>query len=120
MNHNELAIQRLVHVQLDHTNAESHGRCKRSCSVFQGVCGSAVAEKRDKIVPDVSKEPNYLACSSATKSELVILIRKGDSIFAQIDIDSHEFDAFDAQMIAEVRKVAEWLARAYADRRGNP
>lgn len=82
-------------------------------SVGRGVCGSAVAEKRDKNVPDVSKEPNYLACSSATKSELVVLIRKGDSIFAQIDIDSHELDAFDAPTQQEVRKVAEWLAGAY-------
>jgi len=82
-------------------------------SVGHGVCGSAVAEKRDKNVPDVSKEPNYLACSSATKSELVVLIRKGDEIFAQIDIDSHELDAFDSEMLGEVRKVAEWLAHAY-------
>ncbi len=86
-------------------------------SVGQGVCGSAVAEKRDKNIPDVSKEPNYLACSSATKSELVVLIRKGDAIFAQIDIDSHELDAFDAEMLGEVRKVAKWLANAYEARR---
>lgn len=87
-------------------------------SVGQGVCGSAVAEKRDKNVPDVSKEPNYLACSSATKSELVVLIRKGDAIFAQIDIDSHELDAFDSESQREVRRVAEWLAEAYDARRG--
>lgn len=87
-------------------------------SVGQGVCGSAVAEKRDKNVPDVSKEPNYLACSSATKSELVVLIRRGDAIFAQIDIDSHDLDAFDAESQREVRRVAEWLAGAYEARRG--
>lgn len=85
-------------------------------SVGQGVCGSAVAEKRDKNVPDVSKEPNYLACSSATKSELVVLIRKGDAIFAQVDIDSHDLDAFDSQTQREVSKVARWLADAYAAR----
>jgi len=83
-------------------------------SVGEGVCGSAVAEKCDKNVPDVSKEPNYLACSSATRSELVILIRKGDAIFAQVDIDSHELDAFDPQTQREVSKVAQWLAGAYA------
>jgi L-methionine (R)-S-oxide reductase len=82
-------------------------------SVGQGVCGSAVAEGRDKNVPDVSKEPNYLACSSSTRSELVVLIRKGDTIFAQIDIDSHEIDAFNAHTEAEVKKIADWLARAY-------
>jgi GAF domain-containing protein len=82
-------------------------------SVGRGVCGSAVAEGRDKNVPDVSKEPNYLACSSATRSELVVLIRKGDTIFAQIDIDSHDVDAFDARTEREVRVVADWLAQRY-------
>lgn len=91
-------------------------------SVGQGVCGSAVAEGRDKNVPDVSKEPNYLACSSSTRSELVVLIRKGEEIFAQIDIDSHEVDAFDARTEAEVKIVADWLADAYHAhrRRGGP
>lgn len=85
-------------------------------SVGKGVCGSAVAERRDKNVPDVSKEPNYLACSSSTRSELVVLIRDGENIFAQIDIDSHEVDAFDPRTETEVKKVADWLARAYAKR----
>jgi len=89
-------------------------------SVGQGVCGSAVAERKDKNVPDVSKEPNYLACSSATRSELVVLIRKGDTIFAQVDIDSHEVNAFDARTEAEVKKVADWLANAYATHRRTP
>ncbi len=86
-------------------------------SVGRGVCGSAVAERRDKNVPDVSKEPNYLACSSATKSELVVLIRKGNTIFAQIDIDSHDIDAFDPHTEREVRVVADWLAVKYDARR---
>lgn len=83
-------------------------------AVGNGVCGSAVAEKRNKNIPDVTREPNYLACSSATKSELVVLIREGDRIFAQIDIDSHQFDAFDAAAVVLVETVAGWLARSYA------
>ena len=89
-------------------------------SVGRGVCGSAVAEGKDKNVPDVSKEPNYLACSSATRSELVVLIRKGETIYAQVDIDSHEVNAFDAHTEAEVKKVADWLADAYATNRRSP
>ena len=85
-------------------------------AVGRGVCGTAVAEKRNLNIPDVSKEINYLACSAATRSELVVLIRKGDRIFAQVDIDSHELDAFDAEAVACVERVAEWLADAYADR----
>ena len=86
-------------------------------SVGNGVCGSAVAEGRNKNIPDVTKEPNYLACSASTKSELVVLIRSGDTIFAQIDIDSHEFDAFDADIADQVEMVANWLARAYESQR---
>lgn len=82
-------------------------------AVGQGVCGTAVAEKRNINVPDVSKAPNYLACSSSTKSELVILIRKGETIFSQIDIDSHSYNAFDPETVQLVEKVADWLAEAY-------
>jgi GAF domain-containing protein len=82
-------------------------------AVGQGVCGTAVAQKRNINVPDVSKAANYLACSTATMSELVILIRKGETIFAQIDIDSHEYDAFDPDAVKTVERVADWLADAY-------
>src|SRR5258705_13738233 len=47
-------------------------------AVGKGVCGTAVAERRNINVPDVSKVSNYLACSTATKSELVVLIRRGE------------------------------------------
>lgn len=82
-------------------------------TVGRGVCGSAVAERRNKNIPDVSKEHNYLACSSSTKSELVVLIRTNDKIFGQIDIDSDEYNAFDSHTVEQVEKVADWLARAY-------
>ena len=83
-------------------------------AVGRGVCGTAVAENRNVNVPDVTKVPNYLACSAATKSELVVLIRDSGRIYAQIDIDSHEIDAFDGGTVAEVEKIADWLAGAYA------
>jgi L-methionine (R)-S-oxide reductase len=82
-------------------------------SVGQGICGSAVAEKRNKNIPDVTREPDYLACSSSTRSELVVLIQKNDRIFAQIDIDSHNYNAFDEQTVAIVQKVADRLANVY-------
>ena len=84
-------------------------------AVGQGVCGTAVAEKRNINVPDVSKAPNYLACSASTKSELVILIRKGETIFSQIDIDSHSYNAFDPETVQLVEKVADWLAETYQE-----
>jgi len=82
-------------------------------AVGRGICGTAVAEMRNINVPDVSKAPNYLACSTATRSELVVLIRKGPRIFAQIDIDSHELDAFDPDTVAQVERVADYLSDAY-------
>ena len=84
--------------------------------VGKGVCGSAVAEKRNMNIPDVSRHANYLACSSQTKSELVVLIRTGDAIHAQIDIDSHQLAAFDDDAVAKVQRVADWLAQAYTRR----
>ena len=87
-------------------------------AVGRGVCGTAVAENRNINVPDVSRAPNYLACSSETRSELVILIREGSKIFAQIDIDSHDLDAFDREAMTQVEKVADYLAAAYAQATG--
>ncbi|HEY3216060.1 MAG TPA: GAF domain-containing protein [Candidatus Eisenbacteria bacterium] len=84
--------------------------------VGRGVCGTAVAEKRNMNIPDVRLIENYLACSTETRSELVVLIRSGDTIFAQIDIDSHQVAAFDDEAVAKVQKVADWLAAAYASR----
>ena len=81
--------------------------------VGQGVCGSAVAQKKNMNIPDVTKESNYLACSQETRSELVVLIRRNDRIFAQIDIDSHDYAAFDPSLEHLVLAVADCLADAY-------
>jgi GAF domain-containing protein len=88
--------------------------------VGKGVCGTAVAEKRNMNIPDVSRTPNYLACSSDTRSELVVLIRNGDTIYAQIDIDSHELAAFEPSTVAGIERVADWLARLYGARASSP
>ena len=82
----------------------------------QGVCGTAVAERRNINVPDVREASNYLACSSDTRSELVVLIRSGETIWAQIDIDSHDLAAFDDGAETTVQPIADWLARAYEAR----
>ena len=84
--------------------------------VGTGVCGTAVAEKRNQNIPDVRRIANYLACSTETRSELVILIRSGDTIHAQIDIDSHQIAAFDGETEANVQHIADWLARRYEAR----
>ncbi len=84
--------------------------------VGRGVCGTAVAERRNINVPDVRLESNYLACSTETRSELVILIRRGERIYAQVDIDSHQVAAFDETSVASVQRIADWLATLYESR----
>jgi L-methionine (R)-S-oxide reductase len=78
--------------------------------VGQGVCGTAVATGEDQNVGDVRAIENYIACNLFTRSELVVLIRRGDLILGQIDVDSDVPDPFDAAEQAEVRKVADALA----------
>jgi L-methionine (R)-S-oxide reductase len=78
--------------------------------VGRGVCGTAVAEKRDQNVADVTAIGNYLACNAFTKSELVVLIRRGDHILGQIDIDSDVPNGFGEREHAEVKEVADALA----------
>jgi L-methionine (R)-S-oxide reductase len=85
--------------------------------VGQGVCGTAVAEKKNQNVPDVTEIENYIACSPRVKSEMVVLIRAGDEILGQIDIDSHQKAAFDDKVEQEVQAVADKLAEVImADR----
>lgn len=78
--------------------------------VGQGVCGTAVAERRNINVPDVKAIDNYLACSPRTQSELVVLIRAGDEILGQIDIDSEQKAAFTAEEQEALEMVADKLA----------
>jgi GAF domain-containing protein len=78
--------------------------------VGRGVCGTAVATGTDQNVPDVRGRENYIACNAWTRSELVVLIRRGATILGQVDIDSDALDPFDAEEQAAVRQVADALA----------
>jgi L-methionine (R)-S-oxide reductase len=75
-----------------------------------GVCGTAVSTGADQNVPDVRAVENYLACNAWTRSELVVLIRRGELILGQIDIDSDVPDPFTPAEEAAVRQVADALA----------
>lgn len=83
--------------------------------VGTGVCGRAVAERTNLHIPDVSKEENYLVCSPDVQSELVVLIRAGEDIFGQIDIDSETLKAFTEEdeiaLIGIADKLSEQLAQ---------
>lgn len=62
----------------------------------KGVCGTAWAQAKTLIVPNVHEFAGHIACSSASKSEIVVPIRRDNKIIAVLDIDSAEFNTFDA------------------------
>ena len=77
--------------------------------IGKGVCGVAVAEGANQIVGDVTKLDNYLACSVETRAEIVVLIRRGDEILGQIDIDSDLENAFTNEDEALLSRVADLI-----------
>ena len=97
---NELQLEAYAGRETEHTRIP----------VGTGVCGTAVAEQRDQNVADVSALGNYLACNVFTKSELVVLIRRGDHILGQLDIDSDVPNGFGEREHADVKEVADALA----------
>ena len=107
---NTLVLHNFIGKHTDHTHIP----------VGTGVCGSAVAEERDINVPDVSALDNYLACSLETRSEIVVLIRNGDSILGQIDIDSDLVSAFTVEDERFLRQIADKLGTIIVEKRSNP
>ncbi|MCA9800967.1 MAG: GAF domain-containing protein [Cyanobacteria bacterium HKST-UBA02] len=76
--------------------------------VGHGVCGTAVAENANQIVADVRELQNYIACSLHTRSEIVVLIRSGERVIGQFDIDSDIEAAFgkdDEKLLEELSPV---------------
>lgn len=61
----------------------------------KGVCGTAWARRETVIVPDVDLFPGHIACSSASRSEIVVPVFQGERIAAVLDIDSDRTDTFD-------------------------
>ena len=96
----ELVLEAFAGRETDHTRIP----------VGVGVCGTAVARGQDQNVPDVRAVENYLACNAWTRSELVVLIRRGSKILGQIDIDSDLPDPFTPEEESAVKQVADALA----------
>lgn len=97
---NELMLEAYAGRETEHTRIP----------VGVGVCGTAVASGQDQNVPDVSAIGNYLACNAWTRSELVVLIRRGNTILGQIDVDSDVPNPFTPDEEAAVKQVADALA----------
>jgi len=83
----------------------------------RGVCGTAAAERRTVIVPDVEKFPGHIACDARSRSEIVVPVtdKKGD-LLAVLDIDSEHLDSFDEEDQRGLEKMVSWFASAGRDR----
>lgn len=62
--------------------------------VSRGVCGAAVREDRSQLVPDVHAFAGHIACDSASRSELVVPLRKGGAVIGVLDLDSPSLARF--------------------------
>ena len=75
----------------------------------RGVCGTAWQEARTQIVPDVEQFPGHIACSSASKSEIVVPLIKNGNVTAVLDIDSDTLNTFDETDRFWLEKIVELL-----------
>ncbi|MGX9856707.1 GAF domain-containing protein [Limimaricola variabilis] len=81
----------------------------------RGVCGAAARTGETQLVPDVEAFPGHIACSSSTRSELVIPLRDVEGrVFAVLDIDSDQPDAFDA---ADAERLEALLGTVFSQHR---
>ncbi len=78
----------------------------------RGVCGTAWKEKRTLVVPDVEEFPGHIACSSLSRSEIVVpLLDSNGNVKAVLDIDSRELAAFDDTDAHWLEQIAEAIAK---------
>ena len=75
----------------------------------RGVCGTAWKEQRTQVVPDVEQFPGHIACSSASKSEIVVPLFKENEVVAVLDIDSEHLATFDETDRLWLEKIVEIL-----------
>lgn len=74
-------------------------------SYGRGVCGSSWERARTLIVPDVEKFPGHIACSSLSRSEIVVPVIRNGRVVAVLDVDSselNEFDSVDQRFLEEI------------------
>jgi L-methionine (R)-S-oxide reductase len=78
----------------------------------RGVCGSAAAESKTQIVPDVEKYPGHITCAARSRSEIVVPVfgQQGDLI-AVLDVDSDRLNAFDVEDARGLEQLVSWFAQ---------
>ena len=78
----------------------------------RGVCGTAWQERHTVVVPDVDAFPGHIACSSASRSEIVIPLFKDETVYGVLDIDSDRLATFDETDSHYLQKAVELLSRS--------
>ena len=76
----------------------------------KGVCGTSWARRSTVVVPDVEEFPGHIACSSASRSEIVVPLIRGGEVLGVLDIDSRELATFDDADAAGLEPIAALLA----------
>ena len=79
----------------------------------KGVCGSAWKQKQTLVVPDVDKFPGHIACSSLSRSEIVVPIFKNGNVVAVLDIDSKDLATFDHTDAQYLEALAQMLEKVF-------
>ena len=76
----------------------------------KGVCGTSWKERKTYVVEDVELFPGHIACSSESRSEIVVPLYKGDEVIGVLDIDSEKLATFDAIDKEWLEQIAEVIA----------
>ena len=76
----------------------------------KGVCGAAWAEEQTVLVPNVDLFAGHIACSSLSKSEIVVPLFKNGEVVGVLDVDSDKLEAFDQTDKQHLEKLCQWVS----------
>ena len=79
----------------------------------RGVCGTSLERKETIIVDDVNKFDGHIACSTKSKSEIVVPIMKNDKVVALIDIDAPIYNRFNETDKSSLEEIAKLLSKLF-------
>jgi GAF domain-containing protein len=75
----------------------------------RGVCGSSWAKAETLVVPDVEKFPGHIACSSLSRSEIVLPLTRNNEVVGVLDVDSEVLDCFDETDKKYLEEIVGWI-----------
>jgi GAF domain-containing protein len=79
----------------------------------RGVCGTSWKDKETILVPDVDAFPGHIACSSLSKSEIVVPLLKNNEVVAVLDVDSQKLNDFDEVDKLYLNQLCKWLSEHF-------